>query len=48
MLIKEKIIELVYLPEFYMQGGCIDTNEKKYYLLHRCEVWVVFSYHRDQ
>ena len=28
MLIKEKIIEPVYLPEFYMQSGCVATNEK--------------------
>jgi hypothetical protein len=33
MLIKEKIIELIYLPEFYMQAGCVATNEAKYFLL---------------
>jgi len=38
MLIKEKIIESVYLPEFYMQAGCVATNEKKYYLCHRREM----------
>jgi len=35
MLIKEKIIEPVYLPEFYMQAGCIATNKKNYYLRRR-------------
>jgi hypothetical protein len=28
MLIKEKIIEPVYLPEFYMQAGYIATHKK--------------------
>jgi hypothetical protein len=30
MLIKEKIIELVHPPEFYMQASCVATNEKNY------------------
>ena len=49
MLIKEKIIEPVYLPEFYMQSGWVATNEKKYYLRYRYyEAWIVYSHQRDQ
>jgi len=29
MLITEKIIELLHLPEFYMEASCVATNEKK-------------------
>ena len=46
MLIKKTIIELVICRNFI--GGGVHILEKKYYLLHRYEVWVVFCYQREQ